>query len=179
MARIIVGVESDQVTVEDAVQQGLADRDDSVDLGRGKWSVQEEADLHVLLCVADQLTQHLWEEHEVIVVDPDHVIVLDVGHDRLRKELVDFVVGGPCRLVEGNLAGVVVEQGPEDLVCETALSARCSRVLGDWDGEGQGAHTGETIVMLVGQVVVDENRVCVTLFLEHVAHMANLVLGYF
>ena len=78
--------------------------------------MEEEADLDVLLGVADEFAQHLGEQHQVVVVDPDHVVVLYIGGDSLGKEGVDFVVGGPGGLVEGDLTGVVVEEGPEDLI---------------------------------------------------------------
>jgi len=52
----------------------------------------------------------------VVVVDPDHVAILHVLDDRLGEQPVHLLVGGPGRLVEGNLAGVVVEERPQDRV---------------------------------------------------------------
>lgn len=74
--------------------------------------MEEEADADVLLGVANLLAEHLGEEHEVVVVDPDEVAVLDVFDDGLGEEAVDFLVGAPGGLVEGDLTGMIVEEGP-------------------------------------------------------------------
>jgi hypothetical protein len=71
--------------------------------------VQEKAKLDVLLLIANLLPQHSWEKHEVIIVDPDNVVVLNIRGDCLCKQSVCFLVALPRRLIEGDLAGVVVE----------------------------------------------------------------------
>jgi hypothetical protein len=50
----------------------------------------------------------------VVVVHPDQIAILYVLHDCLGEEAVYLSVGGPGRLVEGDLTGVVVEERPED-----------------------------------------------------------------
>jgi F420-0:gamma-glutamyl ligase len=98
--------------MEDAEEQGFSDGQNPVDLAGREGSVEEEANLDVLLAVADLLAQHLREQHQVVVVDPDHISVLDVANDRLGKEAVDLAVCAPCRLVERDLTGMVVEERP-------------------------------------------------------------------
>jgi hypothetical protein len=71
--------------------------------------VEEEAYFHVLLAVANLFPEHLGEKHQVIVVDPDHIPVLDIPDDSFGKETVHLTICAPGRLVEGDLAGVVVE----------------------------------------------------------------------
>jgi hypothetical protein len=79
--------------------------------------VQEETNLDILLALlCDLIAQHGWQKHEVVVVYPDQVIVLDVSSNGLCEQLVCFCICGPCRLVEGNLTGMVVEERPEDRV---------------------------------------------------------------
>ena len=79
--------------------------------------MQEEAKLDVLLGVANLLAQHLRHEHQVVVVHPDHVVVLDILGDCLREEPVRLGVRLPRGLVEGDLTGVVVEKRPHDGIC--------------------------------------------------------------
>lgn len=60
----------------------------------------------------------------MVVVDPNHVSILDIGGNRLGKELVDLVVGSPGGFVKGDFTGVVVEERPKDLVwCKRCVLA--------------------------------------------------------
>ncbi|CRK33032.1 hypothetical protein BN1708_005977 [Verticillium longisporum] len=149
---IVVRVEADEVAVKEAGEKGLAHRQDTVDFRGGEGCVQEEANLDILLGVSHLLTQHLGQQHEVIVVDPDQIAVLDVLDDRLGEEAVDLLVRSPGALVKGNLAGVVVEEGPEDRV-------------------------GEAVVVAVGEVVVDEDGVGAVFVLEALLHASDFCLG--
>ena len=54
------------------------------------------------------------EEHEVVVLDPDHAVLAQLGADGLCEFEVDMAVGEPVGLVKVHFAGVVVEEGPED-----------------------------------------------------------------
>lgn len=79
--------------------------------------MEEEAYLDVFLGVADLFTEHGWQQHQVVVVDPDQVIVLDVLRDGFGEKPIYFLVGVPCQLVKGYLRGMVVEEWPQDLIC--------------------------------------------------------------
>lgn len=63
------------------------------------------------------------EEHEVVVLHPDHTARLELLHDRLRKRKVGLPIREPILLVEIHLAGVVVEEGPQDGVGEAVVVA--------------------------------------------------------
>lgn len=117
MAGIVVGVETNEIAVKDTKQNLVTDRENSVNLGAGEGSVQEEANLDILLCVAKLFSQHRRHEHQVVVVDPDHVIILYVFRNSLCEQTVGFGVCIPGRLVKGDLTGVVVEKRPHDFVC--------------------------------------------------------------
>ena len=69
MAHVRRRVEADEVGAEQAFEQLLAPRQDAEDLGRRKRDVQEEADARA----RHALAQHARHEHQLIVVDPDHV----------------------------------------------------------------------------------------------------------
>jgi len=59
----------------------------------------------------------------MVIMDPHHVVVLDIRGNRFREQAVGFGVGIPCGLVECNLTGVVVEKRPEDGVWRLAFLA--------------------------------------------------------
>ena len=76
--------------------------------------MEEKADADILLGFAKLFAKHLGKKHEVIVVHPDQVAILDIVDDSLGEEPVDFLVGGPGGLVESDLTGVVVKKRPEN-----------------------------------------------------------------
>lgn len=106
---IVVRVETNQITVQNTKKNLISDRKNAVDLAAWEWGVEEEGDLDVLLAVTNLLTKHGRQEHQVVVVDPDEVTVLDILGNSFSKEAVGFLVGVPSRLVEGDFARVVVE----------------------------------------------------------------------
>lgn len=67
-----------------------------------------------LRCGADDGAEGHGEEHEVVVLYPDHAVLAQLGADGLCKFEVDMAVGEPVGLVKVHFAGVVVEEGPED-----------------------------------------------------------------
>ena len=131
MSSIIIGVESNQVAVQYTVENLVTDRQDSVDLATGEGSVEEESKLDVAFRVANLLSEHCWEQHQVVVVDPNEVVVLYVLCDCLGKEAVGFAVGVPCRFIERNLTRMVVEQRPENRVCGQSVVRLVDSLQGD------------------------------------------------
>jgi hypothetical protein len=111
---VVVCMEADEIAVEYTEQDFVSHGEDTVDFGAGKWCVEEEADLDIFLRVPELLAQHGGHEHEVVVVDPDHVVILYVLGNCLCEQAVGLRVGVPCGLVEGDLTRVVMEQRPHD-----------------------------------------------------------------
>lgn len=66
-------------------------------------------------------TKQFRQEHEVVVVDPDHVVVGYDGGNFVGKEAVSLVVGHPGVFVKVDLARVVVEKRPENGVGEAVV----------------------------------------------------------
>lgn len=73
--------------------------------------MQEKADLDRLVA-AHFISQHFREQHQMVIMDPDEIAVLDVSCDRLSELPVDIFIGLPAILGEGNLSWVVVEKWP-------------------------------------------------------------------
>lgn len=109
MSRVVISMESDQVTMQDTKQQLIAHGENSVDLATRERSVEEKADLDVLLAVADLLAEHLRQKHQVVVVNPDQVTISDFLGNCFGKEAVCFFISFPCRLVKRDFTWVVVE----------------------------------------------------------------------
>lgn len=114
MSSIVVRVETNQVAVENTKKQGFSDGQNPVDFATREWCMQEETNLDVLLGGANFLSQHFWQEHQMVVVNPDQISILYIFSHRLCEQAVDILVCFPVRLVEGNLSRVVMKEGPED-----------------------------------------------------------------
>lgn len=182
------------------------DGDVPVDLARREWRVQEEANLDirdvllydgglerlVLLDVADdasdlrlvlavrllvdEAAKKHRQKHEVVVLDPDHVARLELGTDGLGEAEVGLAVGVPVCLLEVHLAGVVVEERPENGVGEAVVVAVCELVVEIdclagvllhepavddlavllWDVEARPADPGEVELLLAARERRDE-----------------------
>jgi hypothetical protein len=127
MSSVVVGVEADQITVEHAHENIVSDWKDAVYLAGREGSVQEEANLDILLWVfglLEKLTKHRWHEHQMIILDPHHIIVLNILGDFFCKQAIGLGIGMPGRLVKGDFAGMVVKERPEDLIEREVRSGR-------------------------------------------------------
>lgn len=109
MPGVVIGVEANQVAMQNSQEELIANGENAIDLATREGSVQEETNLDVLLGFTDLFAQHLREQHEVVVVDPDQIPILYFLGDGFGEKPVGFLVGLPCRFVEGNFTGVVVE----------------------------------------------------------------------
>lgn len=58
MPRIVKGVKTQEIAVQDTLENLFPHREDSVDFATGERSVQEESDLYVLRLVTELLPQH-------------------------------------------------------------------------------------------------------------------------
>lgn len=114
MSCVVVGMEPDEVAVKDAQQQFVSDGEDPVDLTAGEGRVEEEPDLDVDLGISDLLPEHLGQQHQVVIMDPNQVAVAHLFRDGFGEKPVGFFVGLPGGFVKGDFAGVVVEERPQD-----------------------------------------------------------------
>lgn len=105
-----------------------------VDFATGEGGVQEEANLDVLdrlirgTPVVDLLTQQSGEKHQMVILHPDQIAVAYNLCDSLGKQAVGLLVCAPILLIERDLTGVVVEQGPENAMKKEAMKGMHTRV---------------------------------------------------
>ena len=78
----------------------------------------------------DERAKEHGEEHQVVILNPNHGARRELCHDSLGEGHVGLAVREPVLVFEVHLAGVVVEERPEDGV-------------------------GEAVVVPVGEVVVE------------------------
>lgn len=109
MTSVVVGVETDQVAVKNTEENVVSNGENTVNLAAGERRVQEKADLDVSLPVPNLLTKHGWQQHQVVVVNPNKVTILHIFGNRLGEHTIRLGVGIPGRLLEGDLTGVIVE----------------------------------------------------------------------
>jgi hypothetical protein len=57
--------------MQNAEEELVSHGKDSINLAAWERSVKEESNLDVLLCVPDLFSQHLWEQHQMVVVNPN------------------------------------------------------------------------------------------------------------
>ena len=114
MPRIVIGMEPYKVTMEDPEQQFIADGQDPIDLATGEGGVEEEADFDIVLSVPNLLSKHFWEQHQVIVVYPNKVTILNFLRDSFGEQAVGFFVCVPCRFIKRDFSGVVMKEWPKD-----------------------------------------------------------------
>ena len=132
MAGVIEGVESNQIAVEQRFEDLVADGQAAVELRGRERAVQEESDAEAVESAAEERG----EREEVVVVDPDVVVVgVEDLDDALREELVGEDVGLPVGAVEaaavlGGEGEHVVEERPEGLLAESVVEA-LAEVLGE------------------------------------------------
>lgn len=93
--------------------------------------MQEETNLYVFPRIPDLSSQHGRQEHEVVVVHPNHVSVLNVRSHCFGKEQIGLIECIVCLFVKGDLSRVVVEERPEDGICQKlSLSYLNCKILG-------------------------------------------------
>ena len=71
--------------------------------------MEEETNFDICFGLANLLSEHCWKEHQVIVVYPDEVTVLNIFRNSSREKPVCLLVSIPSGLIKGNFARMVVE----------------------------------------------------------------------
>jgi hypothetical protein len=116
MSRIVICVEPNEIAVEHTKQQLVTDGQDSVDFAAREGSMEEKSDLDIFLAIPNLLAKHFRKKHEVIVMDPDQVSILDFFRNGFGKKAVRFLVCLPGRFVECNFTWMVMKKWPQDRI---------------------------------------------------------------
>ncbi len=110
-------LEADVRRAEQSVDDLLAPRQASPDLGRRKRHVQEEGDAGIGLVGA----QHPRHEHQVVVVHPQQRVLVGELVRPVGEPLVDGAVDGPVAVVERVVLDQPVQQRPQRPVREAVV----------------------------------------------------------
>jgi hypothetical protein len=82
--------------------------------------MHEEADLDIFLTRSDLFTKHFWKQHQMVIMYPYQVTIVDVlGYDACKRTIGLFICL-PGRFVKCDFAGMVMKKWPEDGICSTA-----------------------------------------------------------
>ena len=112
-------VEADEIAAEHAEQQLAVPRQDPVDVVRRKRDMQKERDTRI----RPDRAQGGRGAEQLVVVDPDQIVVADRVGRRPGEALVDGLVGLPVAAVELGPFGQGVEQRPQRAVREAVVVA--------------------------------------------------------
>mmetsp|Transcript_8127 Transcript_8127/g.19188 ORF Transcript_8127/g.19188 Transcript_8127/m.19188 type:complete len:224 (-) Transcript_8127:1193-1864(-) len=97
MPGVVKGMESDHISVQHALQDGLSMLELAEDLTRGEGDVKEvnhlDGSLTGLLDLG--VMDHLGQEREVIVMDPNHIVGAEHHGHNVGEDAVDGPVGRP------------------------------------------------------------------------------------
>jgi hypothetical protein len=110
-------LESDQVELQERAQELGPPRELHVDVERREGDVQEERGPRLQA----QRAQLLGHDEQVVVVNPDEVVVAGRLGGHLRVLAVDRLVDRPVGGIEVSARLEVVEQRPQDLVREAVV----------------------------------------------------------
>lgn len=126
-----LGVEANRLAAEKTFQHLLPDREHLEHVATGEWGMQEEANRDSFSALGSCFVQHLRQEHQVIVMDPDEISIFDVGRQFLSKTLIDGLVSFPFFLSEANCIGLIMQQWPKRGVCPGSATVYEVWVLDD------------------------------------------------
>ena len=118
MPSVVVGVKADQIAVKDAQDDFVAHGENSIYFGAREGGVEEESDFDIfLVSLANLFAQHCRQKHEVIIMDPNEIVVVDISRDSGGEQLIGFPVCVPRGLVKGDFAWMIVKERPHDFIC--------------------------------------------------------------
>jgi hypothetical protein len=82
---IVIGMETNEITIQNPEEKLFTDGQDPINLTAWKRRMKEEPNLNVGFRPSDFLTKHFWQQHEVVVVYPYKVTILNIVGDGSRK----------------------------------------------------------------------------------------------
>ena len=86
MTRVVIGMEANQVAMQQTSQKFSSNGQDSVDFTTGKWCVKEKSNPNILLSQETKLLlKQFRKKHEMIIMHPDQVALLGFLSDGLGE----------------------------------------------------------------------------------------------
>ncbi len=119
MALVVIGVKPDQVRTEQPLKHFLPPGKGPEDLVGGKRDVQEKPDGKPRPLFPD----HLWDEHQLVIVDPEDIVLPGLFQHRFCEFPVDGLVHFPVGELEFRIFQEIMEKGPDGAVAEPEVEA--------------------------------------------------------
>ena len=117
ISEIVLRLETEQVVHAKGAHELIVPGKRDVDLPGRERNVQEKADLRL----DPKLAELLGHRDQVVVVDPDEVVVAHIGKELLREQPVDLTIGVVPVAIEGGEIQAVMKQRPERAIGEAAV----------------------------------------------------------
>lgn len=117
-------MEADEISTQKTFQDDFTVRELAKFTAAWEGCMQKESDLGLRLTSVELFSEHMWQKHEVVVVNPYSIAVLNIFDNVLSKQPVNFDISLPRFFFEVHVVGVVVKQGPENSICTTSQRRR-------------------------------------------------------
>ena len=114
VAHVSEGVESDQVSSEHPLEQSDPPGKRTKDLVGGEGDVKEKPNRKI----GKYFSQHPWDQHQLVVVDPDNVSFLQSFSNYFAEFRIDRQVRFPKFITIRSVLREVVEMGPNGFVAK-------------------------------------------------------------
>jgi hypothetical protein len=119
IAQIIAGLKSDQIIGAECLHQPIVPRHRHIHLSRRERYVQEKAEP----ALDAELAQFLAHGDQMIIVDPDQIVVAEIGSQLFGEQPVDPAISDIGIPIEAREIEPIVKQRPERAIGKAAVVA--------------------------------------------------------
>lgn len=115
--RVVNSVETNQISSQNSVENITAPWQRAENFRTGKWNMQKPADG----CLRKTLAQHLRKKHQMIILNPDGVALMNERSNLVCELLVHGRIDFECLFVKICLMSEIVKQRPQSIIGETRV----------------------------------------------------------
>src|SRR5262249_50999048 len=130
LLQMSVGLEGKQVRAQKPPEKFLTPGQDWKNFRRREGNVEEKSNRSV----GKPIAQHLREQHQMVVVHPDEIIVVVALDDGFAEDVIRLHICVPTLGVKLQLGGEVVKNRPKGLIGIPFVETGC-HIFGQVDGE--------------------------------------------
>ena len=117
------GVKSNKIAVQQGCEDRFPHRQNPIDFTAGKWCMQKEPDLDLHAGLLRYFTKELREKHQVVIVNPDRIAIMQLRGDHFGKEEVNFIVSIPYSLANtAHFMQLIMKEWPQSGIYSETVS---------------------------------------------------------